>query len=170
MEEVRIGATRLRLLVPAAVMASRILRMNHVAELSEFLLLIESLARSLQIASICWLLDIAVEPYVRRLWPDVLISWNRLLAGRLRNPRIGRDILIGGLVGVAGTALTFWLGIILVLTRLGLFACVILFFYLNLGLLFPLTLDASVWYAGTSWAAPASAVGLAVYGFVIASR
>ena len=38
---------------------------------------------------------LAIEPYVRRLWPSVLVSWARLVAGRLRDPIIGRDILIG---------------------------------------------------------------------------
>ena len=38
---------------------------------------------------------LAIEPYIRRLWPSVLVSWARLVAGRLRDPIIGRDILIG---------------------------------------------------------------------------
>ncbi|HEY6573084.1 MAG TPA: hypothetical protein VI198_07160, partial [Candidatus Eisenbacteria bacterium] len=38
---------------------------------------------------------LAIEPYVRRLWPSVLVSWARLVAGRLRDPIIGRDVLIG---------------------------------------------------------------------------
>ena len=36
----------------------------------------------------------------------MLISWNRLLAGDFTNPMIGRDVLIGGI-----------LGFVLVLTR-----------------------------------------------------
>src|SRR5207249_11134325 len=32
--------------------------------------------------------------------PQTMISWSRLLAGRLRDPAIGRDILIGGLFAV----------------------------------------------------------------------
>ena len=47
---------------------------------------------------------LAIEPYVRRLWPSVLVSWARLVAGRLRDPIIGRDILIGA---AAGGALSF---------------------------------------------------------------
>src|SRR5439155_26967273 len=42
----------------------------------------------------------ALEPSFRRRWPWRIISWNRLLAGRLRDPLVGRDVLIGGLVGV----------------------------------------------------------------------
>jgi hypothetical protein len=38
---------------------------------------------------------LAVEPYLRRLWPSVLVSWARIVAGRVRDPIVGRDILIG---------------------------------------------------------------------------
>jgi len=44
---------------------------------------------------------LAIEPYVRRLWPSVLVSWARLVAGRLRDPIIGRDVLVGVAAGAA---------------------------------------------------------------------
>ena len=47
---------------------------------------------------------IALEPFARRFWSELLISWNRLLAGDFRDPLIGRDILVGGVFGV-GNAL-----------------------------------------------------------------
>src|SRR6185436_4012106 len=31
----------------------------------------------------------------RRRWPDLLISWSRLMSGRVRDPMVGRDVLIG---------------------------------------------------------------------------
>lgn len=46
-----------------------------------------------------WLCYLAVEPLVRRRWPDSLISWTRILAGRYRDPRVGRDLLIGLALG-----------------------------------------------------------------------
>ena len=42
-----------------------------------------------------WILYIAVEPYARRLWPRMMISWMRLLDGRFRDPLVGRDVLMG---------------------------------------------------------------------------
>jgi serine/threonine-protein kinase len=45
-------------------------------------------------------LYIALEPWVRRLWPQALITWSRLLAGQLRDPRVARDVLIGVLAAV----------------------------------------------------------------------
>ena len=34
-----------------------------------------------------------------------MVGWNRLLAGRWRDPLIGRDLLLGGLLGVSTTLL-----------------------------------------------------------------
>src|SRR5262245_6001163 len=51
-------------------------------------------------ASIVWMAYLGLEPYVRRRWPTVLISWSRLLAGRVRDPLVGRDVLIGILIGI----------------------------------------------------------------------
>jgi hypothetical protein len=38
---------------------------------------------------------LAAEPYLRRHWPDLLISWTRLARGEYRSQLVGRDILIG---------------------------------------------------------------------------
>ncbi len=53
--------------------------------------LIYSLARSLRV----WLYYVGFEPYARRLWPDVLITWSRVLSGRFRDPLVGRDLMVG---------------------------------------------------------------------------
>jgi hypothetical protein len=53
-----------------------------------------------------WVLYIALEPYVRRRWPTALVSWSRLLAGGLRDPLVGRDVLAGCLWGALLAALT----------------------------------------------------------------
>lgn len=51
-------------------------------------------------ALLSWVGYIAIEPYVRRRWPTVMISWTRLLAGRFTDPLLGRDALIGVAFGV----------------------------------------------------------------------
>ena len=48
-----------------------------------------------------WVFYIAIEPYVRRLWPRLLISWTRFVDGQFDDARVGRDLLIGCLVGTA---------------------------------------------------------------------
>jgi hypothetical protein len=40
---------------------------------------------------------------LRRTWPESLVGWIRLLDGRLRDPRVGRDVMLGLLAGL-GTA------------------------------------------------------------------
>ena len=37
---------------------------------------------------------LALEPYVRRTWPVILITWSRLVSGQLRDPLVGRDLLV----------------------------------------------------------------------------
>jgi len=40
-------------------------------------------------------LYLAAEPVIRRRWPGRMTGWVRLLAGRIRNPLVGRDLLFG---------------------------------------------------------------------------
>jgi len=54
------------------------------------------------LGAMVWVMYLAIEPYVRRFWPDGLLGWTRLLSGRVRDPRVGRDVLIG-LAIAAGT-------------------------------------------------------------------
>ncbi|HEV3484958.1 MAG TPA: hypothetical protein VG106_06100, partial [Vicinamibacterales bacterium] len=58
------------------------------------------LALALLNVGFTWLFYLALEPFVRRQSPDTLIGWTRLLVGHLRDPRVGRDILIGVASGV----------------------------------------------------------------------
>jgi serine/threonine-protein kinase len=55
---------------------------------------------------VLWLCYMAVEPLVRKRWPWRMRSWNRLLAGRFRDPLVGRDLLIGFATGVG--VLVLW--------------------------------------------------------------
>ncbi len=48
---------------------------------------------------------LALEPFVRRRWPRLLVGWRRLLEGRWRDPWIGRDILVGLALGTLAAAL-----------------------------------------------------------------
>jgi len=48
---------------------------------------------------------LAVEPFARRRWPELLIASSRLLSGRVRDPLVGRHVLIGILAGAGHIAL-----------------------------------------------------------------
>jgi hypothetical protein len=54
---------------------------------------------SLFVAGALYLLYLGLEPFVRRSWPTMLVGWSRVLAGRVRDPLIGRDILVGVALG-----------------------------------------------------------------------
>ncbi len=58
-----------------------------------------------------FVLYLALEPLVRKLWPELLISWNRLLRWRWRDPLLGRDMLGGLAAGLlhASCASASWL-------------------------------------------------------------
>lgn len=103
----RRGASRIAVFVGLALLTSWILRTHHVPLFRDQMnLAAAAVGRALFIAGAAWVFYIALEPHLRRRWPDMLISWNRLLAGRLRDPLIGRDIIIGGLFGIFAMVLT----------------------------------------------------------------
>jgi serine/threonine-protein kinase len=59
-----------------------------------------------------------MEPYVRRIWPRLLVAWVRLMSGRWRDPLVGREVLVGlslGMVIYLGSSATDgiaqWLGL-----------------------------------------------------------
>jgi tRNA A-37 threonylcarbamoyl transferase component Bud32 len=68
-------------------------------------------------AGLLWVLYLAVEPYVRRFWPQTVVSWSRLMARQWRDPLVGRDILFGVALGLAIVVLN--LGSNLLTQRLG---------------------------------------------------
>jgi serine/threonine-protein kinase len=57
-------------------------------------------ARAALTAGAMWICYLAMEPSVRRFWPQTMITWSRLLTGRFRDPLLGRDLLLGGILGV----------------------------------------------------------------------
>ena len=38
---------------------------------------------------------LALEPFVRRLWPQMMVTWSRVVIGHWRDPLVARDILLG---------------------------------------------------------------------------
>ncbi len=98
----RRGAFRIALYLFVTSTAGNLLGADHVAEIqSEWTLLILTCGLGLFIAGFVWLLYIALEPLIRRHWPEGIISWTRLLAGRFRDPLVGRDVLAGCVAGAS---------------------------------------------------------------------
>jgi hypothetical protein len=112
------GAARLVGTVVAAGFTAWAIGAHHVLDANA---LVDSFfasgGRLMLFASLLWLIYVAVEPYVRRFWPNGLLGWSRLLAGHFRDPRVGRDALIGLVLGttlaladLARVVLFGWLG------------------------------------------------------------
>jgi serine/threonine-protein kinase len=78
---------------------------HHVWSLHEVGLFFSGVAYSLFGAAVAVVIYLALEPFARRRWPGMLISWTRLLSGDWRDSLVGRDILIGSATGVAGACL-----------------------------------------------------------------
>jgi serine/threonine-protein kinase len=74
---------------------------HHVASEDEAFNFIVSVQNMLFWTFFFWVVYLAFEPFVRRRWPERIISWNRVLAGGFRDPLVGRDVLIGAVFGLA---------------------------------------------------------------------
>lgn len=97
----RRGAFRISAFVFVSNTAAYVLRAHFVPdfyEISGLLFLI--VCDTLMNAMLIWIGYVALEPQVRRWWPHTIISWERLLSGHFRDPKIGRDLLLGGIFGV----------------------------------------------------------------------
>lgn len=96
------GAVRLGVFLTCCYCADILLGDDHFVPLPEYIwFLFNLLAVQMLMSLLAWVGYLAVEPYVRRTWPRVMVSWQRLLNGRLSDPLIGRDLLLGILAGSA---------------------------------------------------------------------
>ncbi len=96
----RRGATRLASFIFGLAMVEWLLGAHYTAALGERQSFTLAAGSGLLRAGSMWLIYIALEPFVRRRWPRVLIGWSRMLAGDYRNALIGRDLLFGCGAGV----------------------------------------------------------------------
>ena len=120
------GARRLALCVFFLGLIDWLLGESHSTAVAEELAsLYRWTARSLLTAAIAWLCYFALEPYVRRFWPQTMITWSRVLQGNFRDPWVGRDILAGVACGILLVLLgqidnlaPSWLGLLVPAPRL----------------------------------------------------
>jgi len=97
----RQGALRLAALVFALELGICLFRSHFVLTMGSIGILIFAVSTGLFVSGFIWVLYLALEPYVRRNWPQMIISWTRFISGRLRDPLVGRDLLFGILLGIA---------------------------------------------------------------------
>ncbi len=102
----RRGAWRLAFFFASVQMALWLARAHFGASFGTFGILLVALCTSIFYGVVIWTLYIALEPYVRRHWPQTLISWSSVLIGKFRDPVVGRDVLIGVFCGAITTAVS----------------------------------------------------------------
>jgi hypothetical protein len=79
---------------------------SHVPTPHELGSFIGGLTQAFAAAVRSWIFYVALEPYVRRHWPQIMITWSRLLGGGVRDALVGGHLLIGVAFGV-GFAIWF---------------------------------------------------------------
>jgi serine/threonine-protein kinase len=105
------GAIRIAAICAAAASTAVFLRSDLPMTLGGVVATLVVLANAgLMTGAIIWTSYIALEPYVRRNKPHLIVSWTRFLAGEFRDPIIGRDILVGLLLGLGMTSANYLSG------------------------------------------------------------
>jgi len=97
----RQGAFRVALFVFTGEFVGWALAAHFVANAWEdYWTFVAGCGEALYMAGFMWVLYLAIEPYMRRRWPETLISWTRVLTGKPYDSRVGRDAMLGALGGV----------------------------------------------------------------------
>jgi eukaryotic-like serine/threonine-protein kinase len=95
------GAGRLSLFLLTGYTVCWVIAAHHVPDVNtEMNFFIRNMGPVLFVTAVGWLMYTALEPYVRRFWPDGILGWTRLMSGYIRDPRVGRDVLIGCTIAV----------------------------------------------------------------------
>ena len=85
----------------AVLMAVWLCKVHLVGSLGLLAMFLIAVCTSVFYGVLLWTIYVALEPFVRKHWPQVLVSWTNLLAGRVGDPVVGRDVLLGTALGVA---------------------------------------------------------------------
>ncbi|MGD0125624.1 MAG: serine/threonine-protein kinase [Terriglobia bacterium] len=111
------GALRLGVAVFVIEVAIWVCRYHFIPTLAVFGRFVLAVSTGLFLSGTIGMLYLALEPYVRRHWPQAVVSWSRLTTGRVRDPLVARDVLWGVVLGVVWTVVIS-IGL-LTLNRLG---------------------------------------------------
>jgi hypothetical protein len=94
------GATRLGVCMAAVLLAVWFCKVHLVGSIGVLAMFLIAVCTSVFYGVLMWTIYVALEPSVRKRWPQVLVSWTNLLAGRVADPVVGRDVLLGAALGV----------------------------------------------------------------------
>jgi hypothetical protein len=94
------GPAVLSACVFSLTLAAWLLRAHLVPTADTMTRLSQAIGTSLFNAAAVFVMYAGTDHYVRRYRPTTLVSWTRLVNGRLRDPLVGQDLLLGTLVGL----------------------------------------------------------------------
>jgi hypothetical protein len=89
------GASRLAAFVFGVEMLKWLCTAHHVSTVIEVELFLAGVSWAAFVAGFVWTFYLALEPYVRRRWPQSMITWSRVLGGEFRDPLVGGHLLAG---------------------------------------------------------------------------
>jgi serine/threonine-protein kinase len=96
----RRGAARLATWISGVLMALWVCEVHAAVSLGLFALFLLALCTSVFYGVLLWTVYLGLEPFVRRHWPRVLVSWTNVLTGHASDAIVGRDALIGIALGI----------------------------------------------------------------------
>jgi serine/threonine-protein kinase len=92
----RWSAARLGTVAALASQLTWVLTDPHPADAgNELNRLFQAIGEALFSGGVLSVMYLALEPAMRRYWPDSVVGSTRLLQGRVLDPRVGRDVLVG---------------------------------------------------------------------------
>jgi hypothetical protein len=91
----RAGAAKMAGFIFVLTMCSWISGAAHVTSAREVGMILMALSSAALNAGLLGAAYLAIEPHVRRHWPDALISWTRAQSGRLKDPLVASHVLAG---------------------------------------------------------------------------
>ncbi|HYO83749.1 MAG TPA: serine/threonine-protein kinase [Bryobacteraceae bacterium] len=104
----RRGAVRVAFAMFTLFMAGWTLRQHWMPHEAMWNFLFQEVFWAIGASLLMATLYLALEPLVRARWPHTLITWSRLLAGNVRDARVGSHVLIGAAIGVVISYVFHW--------------------------------------------------------------
>ena len=89
----RVGAAKIAAFVLVGQLIGWLFLTSHAFAASEYFLVRDGLKSAIGSAFTAWVVYLALEPFVRKHVPKLLVSWSRLIEGKWADPSIGRDVL-----------------------------------------------------------------------------
>jgi serine/threonine-protein kinase len=103
----RHGARILFLLYFVSFAGARLLWARHVPGVDELDIFWAAVMSAGLNGGVAWLFYLALEPWVRRGWPQTMITWSRFTTKGIRDVLVGRDLLYGTGIGAVIALIVF---------------------------------------------------------------